>query len=134
MDSVVGWVRAAIAVLLGFWHALPELTALLVVLMGVDVLLGIVRAVKERNVSVQAMSGGITKKVVVMLMVGLAAVLNPHLSFLGVDLVQAASVFYIVPELTSITRNAALLDVPVFIQLQPVLAYFEAMSKQGKRS
>lgn len=41
---------------------------------------------------------------------------------------QATSAFYIVPELTSIVRNAAALDVPVFVQMQGVPRYFQAVA------
>ena len=64
--------------------------------------------------------GGATKKLGTLLLVAVAAVLNPYAvqNFLGINLVQAARLFLHHPRLTSITRNAAALDVPVFVQMQ----------------
>jgi len=134
VDSVQGWLRAGLAALAGLWHVLPELTSLLVVLMGIDILLGFLVAVKERKLNTSTATWGVTKKVVTLLVVYVAAVINPHVPFMGIDLVQAASFFYLVPELTSIIRNAAVMDVPMFAQLAPVLAYFQAAAAKGMES
>lgn len=133
MEHLQAWVRGAMAVLLGVWSVLPELTHLLVWLMVADTVLGFAVAIKQRNVSSAQAWNGATKKLGSLLMVGVAALLNPHIqSFIQINLVQAASAFYIVPELTSITRNAALLDVPVFAQLKDILKYFQVASGDGK--
>lgn len=129
MEHVQGWIRSVMAVLLGVWASLPELTYLLIWLMVADTVLGVVVAVKQRNVSSAAAWNGATKKLGSLLMVAVASLLNPHIqSFIEINLVQAASAFYIVPELTSIMRNAATLEVPAFTQLQPILRYFQATS------
>lgn len=129
MEQWQGWVRGVTAVLMGAWAALPELTHLLIFLMLADTALGLAVAIKQRQLSSSAAWTGATKKLGSLLMVGVAALLNPYIQdIVQINLVQAASVFYIVPELTSIARNAALLDVPVFTQLQPILQYFKAAS------
>lgn len=133
MEHLQAWVRAVAAVLLGVWAALPELTHLLVWLMVLDTCLGIIIAVKQRNLSASAAWDGATKKLGSLLMVAVAALLNPHIqAFIEINLVQAASAFYIVPELTSIMRNAATLEIPAFTQLQPILRYFQAASGESK--
>lgn len=132
VESIQGWVRSVAAIAIGLWASLPELTGLLVALMGIDIVLGLIVAIKERRLSASAAWSGITKKVVTIIIIGVTYVLNPHVTFIGVDLVQAASVFYIVPELTSIVRNAAIMGVPMFTQFAPVLDYFTAAATKGK--
>lgn len=129
MEHVQNWIRSITAVLLGVWASLPELTHLLIWLMVADTVLGVAVAIKQRNLSSAQAWNGATKKLGSLLMVAVAALLNPHIqSFIEINLVQAASAFYIVPELTSIMRNAATLEVPAFTQLQPILRYFQAAS------
>ena len=118
------WVVAAIA---AYWGAVPELTQLLVYLMAVDMAFGIWVAIKQRNLSATRAWDGVTKKLGTLGMVVVAALVNPHIqNIIEVNLVQAASAFYIAPELLSIMRNAAILDIPVFSQLTPVLRYFQS--------
>lgn len=129
MEHVERMLQWAVAVAVAFWAALPQLTQLLLLLMVLDTALGIIRAVKQRDLSVKAAQDGATKKVGTLLLVAGAAVLNPFVnSFLEINLVQAASAFYIIPELTSITRHAAALDVPVFVQMRGVMRYFQALA------
>lgn len=129
MENLQNWVRSIMALLLGLWASLPELTHLLIWLMIADTALGLTIAVRQRELSAAAAWNGATKKLGSLLMVGVAALLNPHIQdFIEINLVQVASAFYIVPELTSIIRNAAILDIPVFVQMQPILRYFQAAS------
>lgn len=129
MEHLQSWIRSITAVLLGVWASLPELTQLLIWLMVADTVLGIAVAVKQHNLSSAQAWNGATKKLGSLLMVAVAALLNPHIqSFFEINLVQAASAFYIVPELTSIMRNAATLEIPAFTQLQPILRYFQTAS------
>lgn len=122
----IQWVTTAAAAL---WTALPELTQLLILLMAADIVLGIILAIKERDLSPSRAWSGITKKIVSLLLVGVAGLVNPHVhDFIEINLVQAASAFYIVPELASIMRNAAAMDVPVFVQLKDIMSYFQAAS------
>ena len=129
MENLQNWIRTVTAALLGVWAVLPELTHLLVWLMIIDTALGIAVAIKQRNLSAAQAWNGATKKLGSLLMVGVAAVLNSYIQrFIEINLVQAASAFYIVPELTSIMTNAAVLEVPAFSQLQPILRYFQTAS------
>lgn len=122
-------VRVTAAAVMGLWAALPELTQLLVWLMVADTVLGLMVAVKRRNLSAKLAWNGATKKIGSLLLIGIAGLLNPHVqSFIEINLVQAASAFYIVPELTSIARNAAILDIPVFVQFRTILGYFQAVA------
>jgi toxin secretion/phage lysis holin len=134
MEHLQSWIRTIMAVLLGVWAALPELTHLLVWLMVIDTVLGIAVAIKQHNLSSAQAWNGATKKLGSLLMVAVAAVLNSYIQrFIEINLVQAASAFYIVPELTSIMRNAATLEIPAFTQLQPILRYFQTASGGEKK-
>lgn len=122
-------VQVVTAATVALWAQIPELTQLLVLLMAVDVVLGVIKAIHERDLSAAQAWSGVTKKVVVLLLVGVAGLLNPYIQeFVQINLVQAASAFYIVPELASITRNAAALNVPMFVQMAGVMRYFQAAS------
>ena len=124
--KAIQWLAAAVA---GLWFALPELTQLLIALMAIDVILGFVKAWKDRDVSAQKAFSGVTKKMVTLLMIGVFALIDHYADdVLQLNLMQAGSAFYLIPELTSIMRNAAALDVPVFNQLQGVLRYFQTAS------
>lgn len=131
MEHIEKAAQWGVAAGVAFWAALPQLTQLLLLLMVIDTVLGLTRAVRQHDLSAQAAWTGATKKLGTLLLVAVAAVLNPYVrNFLEINLVQAASAFYIIPELTSITRNAAALDVPVFVQMQGVMRYFQAASGQ----
>jgi toxin secretion/phage lysis holin len=121
------------ALLVGYWQLIPPLTQALLWVMVGDIVLGIAVAIKTKNLSRQIMFDGVTKKVTVLVLMGVAAVLNPHVQpLIGIDLVRAASFFYLAYEVTSVVRNAAILEVPVFNQLQDVLRYFHVASGDRK--
>lgn len=121
------------ALVVGYWQMIPPLTQALLWVMVGDIILGVAVAVKLKNLSRQVMFDGITKKVTVLVLMGVAAVLNPHVQpLIGIDLVRAASFFYLAYEVTSVVRNAAILEVPVFNQLQDVLRYFHVASGDRK--
>lgn len=130
IDSIESWVRVVIAALLAVWGVFPAVTQLLVLLMVVDVVLGTWLAISNHGYSVDFARRGAGKKIATLAMVGVAAVMTPYVqSFAGINLVQAASAFYLVPELGSVTKNAALLGAPTFPQMTLVLDYFDTFSK-----
>ena len=132
MDNALTIARWATTIVVAIWGNVPQLTQLLVMLMVIDIALGVCVAWKQRDLSAKAAWEGMTKKIASLLMIAVAGLLNPFVNGLvEVNLVQAASAFYIVPELLSITRNAAILDVPVFTQFTVVLRYFQAVSQGG---
>lgn len=121
------------ALLFGYWQMIPPLTQALLWVMAFDLILGVAVGIKTRNWSRKIMFDGVTKKVTVLVLMGVAAVLNPHVQgLIGIDLVRAASFFYLAYEVTSVVRNAAILEVPVFNQLQDVMRYFHVASGDRK--
>ncbi len=129
IDRVLDWLRVAAAAVAALWCAIPSLTQLLILLMGVDILLGLILAIRRRDLSVTTAVDGMTRKIVSLILVGVAAMLTPYVGGLvEINLAQAASAFYIVPEMLSISRNAARLGVPVFSEFERVLEYFRSYS------
>lgn len=130
MEQLQKGVQFVLAAVAAFWYSLPELTQLLIGLMAIDIVLGLILAVKRHDLSAETAWNGMTKKVVSLLLVATASLLSPHIQgIIEINLTQAASAFYLVPELTSITRNAAALDVPVFTQLKDILRYYQRTAK-----
>lgn len=121
------WILAGLAAI---FHGIPELTYFLLMLMALDCAFGLGVAIKQRDVSPTAAWKGATKKLGSLGIVVLAALVDNYIDILGIDLVQVVTVFYIGPELLSILRNAAILEVPVPPQFVSVLRYFQ--TKDGE--
>lgn len=129
IDNVTDGLRWFAATVAAFWLQIPSLTQLLIILMGVDILLGVILAIRNRDISVGTAMDGVTRKLVSLILVGVAALLTPYVSGLvEINLAQAASAFYIVPEMLSISRNSARLGVPVFSEFERILDYFRSYS------
>lgn len=133
LDRVRWVLQAVIGAAVGFWRGLPELTQLLLWLMVLDTALGVLVAIRNRDLSAQAAWQGATKKVGTLVLVGVAALIDRYIGQSVFDLLRAGSMFYCLSELTSITRNAAQLDLPVFSQLQNVLRYFQDPKNHANR-
>jgi toxin secretion/phage lysis holin len=125
------WVLPAVGV---FTSAIPELVWLLVGLMVADIIFGVAAAWAAKDVSPTRMWDGVTKKILSLGVICIAALLDIYIDLLGIDLVQVTTLFYIGPELLSIIRNAAIAGVPVPTQFTQVLRYFnqEEASKEVK--
>lgn len=110
------------AVLVGLWHALPQLARVLFVLMLVDVALSIAIAIRDGGGWDQVRAVA-SKRAGYTLIVGLAAYLNPQLEpALGINLAQAASSFYIVEVVASVGQKSGHLGVPIPPLLQQAIA------------
>lgn len=127
-NSIQGcrWILAGCALI---WFRIPELTQLLLILMIIDIVFGLIVAIKERDLSAHAALWGVTKKFSVLILIAVAAIFNHYVQpIIEINLTQAASVFYIVPEMLSISRNAARIGIPVFSEFERVLGYFRNYS------
>lgn len=135
VETVQNIVRVAVAAVAGFWHGLPHATQILLLLMAADVALGVGVAIRDKAYNLDTARAGAFRKFGVLAMVGIAGVLTPYVvDVVGVNLLQAASAFYAVPELASVTRNAATLGAPSFPQLELVLGYFDRQSVDKSRA
>lgn len=88
----------------------PVIGALLI-LMVLDVLVGIVVAIGTRTLSSSVSWSGMSKKAIMLLIVGAAAVIEPYAQ--GLPLAKLVALFYLVTEGLSILENAALAGVPL---------------------
>jgi toxin secretion/phage lysis holin len=124
----IKWVLAGIAALT---TSIPELTYFLLTLMVIDSLFGIAASIKTRRLTRNMAWMAATKKLGSLGFIVLAAVIDTYIDLLGIDLVQVTTVFYIGPELVSILRNAATLEIPVPPQFAHVLRYFQDKEKES---
>lgn len=104
----------------GWFERQPVVGALLV-LMLLDILMGLIVAVGTRTVSSSTSWRGMSKKATVLLILGVAAVIEPYAQ--GLPLTKLVALFYVVTETLSILENAAAVGVP----LPPVLT--DALAK-----
>lgn len=93
-----------------FVQGIPLVSTLLL-LMIIDVICGLVTSFICKTVSSSVSWRGMSKKVVMLLVVGLAAVLEPFAQ--GIPLAKLVSLFYIATEALSIMENAAIAGVPL---------------------
>lgn len=100
---------AALA-LFGWINASPALLAL-VILMLLDIMTGIFASIIAANLSSSASWKGMSKKVIMIILIGLASVLEPFAQ--GIPLSKLVATFYIVTEALSIVENAARCGVPL---------------------
>ncbi len=103
LDSVVAW--------LAHIHNGYPLVGTLCVLMGFDVAVGFLAAAITKTVSSTICSRGMMKKVIILMLVGMCAAIEPYAQ--GMPLSKLASMAFIVFECTSIVENAARAGLPI---------------------
>jgi toxin secretion/phage lysis holin len=125
----IGALAAAIAWFLGGWDGL---LLALVALMAVDYLTGVLCAIIERKLSSEIGIRGIAKKVIMLLLVGVAHIVDTYL--LGeVGAMRTVVVLFLISnEGISILENAARVGVPIPAKLKEILLQFGRDKKNGK--
>lgn len=108
VQAVTGWV-----------HQVPMVSTLLI-LIGLDVAAGLLVAFDRKALSSTISWRGMTRKIFTILLVGMAAVIEPFAQ--GLPLAQIVAMFYSLTEAVSILENAAALGLPLPAQLVDVLA------------
>src|SRR4051794_2455588 len=83
----------------------------LIVLMAIDVLVGIFLSIAKKTLSSTVSWRGMSKKAIMLLIVGAAGVLQPFLP--QVPILNIVSAFYTLTEALSILENAAAAGVPL---------------------
>lgn len=111
MDSVVEW-------LLGFHQQYP-IVGILMILMGLDILIGLCAAIITKSVSSTISQRGMTRKVIMLLLVGVGAVFDPYAG--GIPLSKMVAMCFLVTEGISILENSARAGVPIPQPLYDVL-------------
>ncbi len=102
----------------------------LVVCMVIDYITGLMCAVADRKLSSEVGFKGICKKVLILILVGVANILDVHVVGQGSALRGATVAFYLSNEGLSILENAVHLGLPVPDGLREVLAQLHNRQKK----
>ena len=120
--NVIQMVFAAVGGWLGYYlGGCDGLLLALVAFAAADYLTGVMCAVSDRKLSSNVGFKGICRKVLIFLLVGIANILDVHVSGTGSVLRTAVIFFYISNEGVSLMENAAHLGLPVPGKIKAVL-------------
>ena len=133
------WAKIQIAVTaLGGWlgyfmGGLDGLLIALLVFMTLDYLTGVMCAVVDRKLSSAVGFRGIFKKVLIMLLVGVANIVDVHVVGTGSALRGAVICFYLSNEGLSLLENTAHIGLPVPEPLKNALAQLHNREKKEQK-
>ena len=132
------WTKIQIAVsAIGGWlgyflGGVDGLMIALIVFMVLDYLTGLMCAVLDKKLSSAVGFSGIFKKALILIMVGIANVVDVHVVGTGSALRGAVICFYLSNEGLSLLENAAYIGLPVPERLKEVLAQLHNRDKKEK--
>ena len=134
------WSKIQIAVTaLGGWlgyflGGMDGMLIALIVFMALDYITGVMCAIVDKNLSSAVGFKGICKKVLILMLVGLAHIVDLHVIGNGSALRGAVICFYLSNEGLSLLENAAHLGLPVPEAIKTVLEQLHDRSedKEGK--
>ena len=124
MDSLLDiryWSAGAGAALGDYLGSFDSLMYALVAFMVTDYITGVLCAIVERNLSSEIGFRGICHKVFILMLVGVANILDVHIIGSGCVLRSAVIFFYCANEGISIVENAARIGLPVPGKLTEVM-------------
>lgn len=121
----VKWLAALI---FATWTSIPHLVQLLIVFMALDLATGILVAIIKKEVSSDVSFGGVAKKALVLILVGMSHIASDTLHT-GVDLGSVVALAYCANEVISITENCARAGIPIPGPLVDILAKFKGKTK-----
>ena len=130
------WTKVQIAVsAIGGWlgnvlGGVDELMIALIVFMVLDYLTGLMCEIKKKKLSSAVGFRGIFKKALILIMVGIANVVDVHVVGTGSALRGAVICFYLSNEGLSLLENAAYIGLPVPERLKEVLAQLHNRDKK----
>ena len=122
------WAKIQIAITaIGGWlgyflGGMDGLLIALLVLMVLDYISGIMCAIADKNLSSAIGFRGICKKVLILMLVGVANIVDVHVVGTGSALRGAVVCFYMSNEALSLFENAAHLGLPVPDKLREILS------------
>ena len=102
----------------------------LIVLMALDYLSGVMCAIVDKKLSSAIGFKGICKKVLILMLVGVANIIDTHVVGSGAVLRGAVICFYLSNEGLSLLENAAYLGLPIPDKLREILAQLHERSKK----
>jgi toxin secretion/phage lysis holin len=133
LKNIWSWTQTAFTgtgALLGwFLGGLDGFLYALIAFVAVDYITGVLRAISEKKLSSKIGAQGITKKVAIFLLVGVAHLANVYLLGDGSALRTAVIFFYISNEGISLMENTVDLGLPVPDKFKDVLAQLHGKTK-----
>lgn len=126
IDLVWAKIQTAVAAIGGylgyFVGGMDGLMTALIIFMVIDYITGIMCAVADRKLSSSVGFKGICKKVLILMLVGVAHIVDIHVVGTGEALRSAVICFYLSNEGVSVLENAGHLGLPIPEKLKEVLA------------
>ena len=109
-----------------------NLITILCILMVIDVITGLAKAVKNRNLWSRKSLLGFARKILVFLIITVANLLDLLMNMNG-TVVLATVTFYILNEVLSITENSAQIGIPLPAKLMEVIEVMNKKSETQKK-
>ena len=126
ITAVGGWIG-------WFLGGVDGMLIALIVLMALDYLSGVMCAIADKKLSSAVGFKGICKKVLILMLVGVANIIDVHVVGTGAVLRGAVICFYLSNEGLSLLENAAYLGLPIPEKLKDVLSQLHHRDeKEGK--
>ena len=126
IDIVWAKIQMAVAAIGGwlgyFLGGMDGLMIALIIFMALDYITGLMCAVIDKKLSSAVGFKGICKKVLILMLVGVAHIVDLHVVGTGDALRSAVVCFYLSNESVSMLENAAHLGLPIPEKLKSVLA------------
>ena len=132
------WAKIQIAVTaLGGWlgyflGGMDGLMIALLIFMGLDYITGVMCAIIDKKLSSAVGFEGICKKVLILMLVGLANIVDLHVIGNGSALRGAVIAFYLSNEGLSLLENAAYIGLPIPEKLKDVLTQLHHRDEKTK--
>ena len=123
ITAVGGWIG-------WFLGGVDGMLIALIVLMALDYLSGVMCAIADKKLSSAVGFKGICKKVLILMLVGVANIIDTHVVGSGAVLRGAFICFYLSNEGLSLLENAAYLGLPIPDKLREILAQLHERSKK----
>ena len=129
------YIRAALAGVGGwcgaFFGGLDGLLTALVIFMAVDYATGVMCAVADRQLSSAVGFRGLSKKIYILMLVGVGHMIDAHVLGSGHMIRTAVIFFYLSNEGVSLLENASRIGLPVPKKLKDVLAQLHDKAEGG---
>ena len=136
IDLLWAKIQAAITAIGGwigwFLGGVDGMLIALIVLMALDYISGVMCAIEDKKLSSAVGFKGIAKKVLILMLVGVANILDTNVVGGGAVLRGAVICFYLSNEGLSLLENAAYLGLPIPDKLREILAQLHNRSEKEK--
>ena len=134
IDIIWAKIQMAVAAIGGwlgyFLGGMDGLMIALIVFMVLDYITGLMCAIADKKLSSAVGFKGICKKVLILMLVGVANIIDTHVVGSGAVLRGAVICFYLSNEGLSLLENAAYLGLPIPDKLREILAQLHERSKK----